>query len=161
MAESKQQPHVRRQQPEGHLPDDAAFRIVETVELVHHYGRSVLEIELSVQQAIEEDFGHDHEHAGRWVLAAVAGHQADVGCLESPLHGAVLHLVELLLREGDQGSRVVRLLIGVQSLEEGRLGDQRLAGARRRETSTPWSFVNQARRASSWTLYGSNGSWSR
>ena len=65
VAESKSKPHVRRQQAQGHLPDDAAFRIVEAVELVHHHGRGVLEIELAVQQAIEEDFGHDHEHGGR------------------------------------------------------------------------------------------------
>ena len=60
----QEQPHVRRQQAQGHFPDDAAFRIVEAVELVHHHGRGLLEVELAVQQAIEQDFGHDHEHGG-------------------------------------------------------------------------------------------------
>ena len=127
----QEQPHVRRQQAQGQFPDDAAFRIVEAVELVHHHGRGVVEIELAVQQAIEQDFGHDHEHGGRRVFAAIAGHQADVGGLKSPLHGAVLHLAELLFRQGDQRRGVIGLLAGVQGLEEGRLGDQRLARARR------------------------------
>ena len=125
----QEQPHVRRQQAQGQFPDDAAFRIVEAVELVHHHGRGVLEIELAVQQAIEEDFGHDHEHGGGGVFAAIARHQADVAGLESPGDGAILHLVEFLFRQGDQRRGVIGLLAGVQRLEQGRLGDERLAGA--------------------------------
>ena len=128
----QEQPHVRRQQSQGQLPDDAAFRVVEAVELVHHHGRGALEIELAVQEAIEQDFGHDYEHGGRGVLAAIAGHQADVGGLEAPFDGALLHLAELLFGQGDQRRSVVRLLTGVQGFVEGRFGDQRLAHARRR-----------------------------
>ena len=84
-----------------------------------------------MQEAIEEDFGHDHEHGGGRVLAAIARHQADVGGLESPLDGAILHLVELLFGQGDQRRGVIGLLTGVQCFVEGRLGDQRLAHAGR------------------------------
>ena len=56
----------------------------------------------------------------------------DVVRMESPPHGRRLHLVELLLRQGDQRRGVVGRRAGVQGLEQRRLGDQRLARARRR-----------------------------
>ena len=103
-----------------------------------------------MQQAIQEDFGHDDQHAGRRVLAAIAGDQADVVGMESPAHGRRLHLAEFLLGQGDQRRGVVGHLAGVQGLEQGRLGDERLARAGRAQTSTPCSAENQASRASSW-----------
>ena len=62
-----------------------------------------------------------------------------------------LHLVELLLGQGDERRGVVGDGAGVQRLEQGGLGDERLAGAGRAQTSTPCSAVNQASRASSCT----------
>ena len=52
--------------------------------------------------------------------------------MKAPPHGGRLHLAELLLGQGDQRRGVVGRLAGVQGLEQGRLGDQRLAGAGRR-----------------------------
>ena len=111
-----------------------------------------------VQQAIEQDLGDDDQDAGVGIDAAVAGHQADVVGLKAPLDGRGLHLAELLLGQGDQRRGVVGRRAGVQGLEQGRLGDQRLAGAGRVQTSTPCSAVNQASRASSCTGYGAKGS---
>ena len=76
---------LRRQQPQREFPDHAALGIGEAVELVHHHGADLAEVEgLAVQQAVEQDFGHDHQHAGLGVLAAIAGHQADVVGMETP-----------------------------------------------------------------------------
>ena len=45
---------VLRQQVEGQFPDDAALRVREAVEFVHHHGRDVLEAEaFRMQQAVE------------------------------------------------------------------------------------------------------------
>ena len=83
----------------------------------------------AVKQPIEQDFGHHHQHAGVRILAAIAGHQPHVLGLESPADGRRLHFAELLLRQGDERRGVVGRLAGVQGLEQGRLGDQRFAGA--------------------------------
>src|SRR5262249_39329874 len=56
---------------------------------------------------------------------------ADVVGAEAPAGGAVLHLTELLLGQGDQRRGVVGDLAAVQRLEQGGLGDERLAGAGR------------------------------
>ena len=104
----------------------------------------------AVEEAVQEDFGDDDQHPGGRIFAAVAGHQADVGRIESPAGGRGLHLAEFLFRQGDQRRGVIGGLARVQGLEQRRLGDERLARARRRETSTPCSAENQASRASSW-----------
>ena len=138
VAESSSVRMPRRQQPQGELPDDAPLGIGEAVELVHHHGADVAEVErLAVQQAVQEDFGHDDQHAGVGVLAAIAGHQADVVRMESPAHGRRLHLAELLLGQGDQRRGVVGHLAGVQGLEQRRLGDERLARPRGRADQHP------------------------
>ena len=85
-----------------------------------------------MEQAVEEDLGHDDEHPGVRVLAPVAGDQADVIRVKAPANRRRLHLAELLLGERDQRRRVVGRLAGVQGLEQRRLGDERLARARRR-----------------------------
>ncbi len=139
--------HAQRQ-----FPDDAAFEVGEAVELVHDHGRDTGEIEaLGVQQAIEQDLGDDDQHAGVGIDAAIAGDQADVVGAEAPADGAGLHLAEFLLGQGDQRRGVIGDGAGVQGLEQGRLGDERLAGAGGAQTSTPCSAVNQASRASSCT----------
>ena len=92
---------------------------------------------LRVQQAVQEDFGHHDQHAGRGVLAAIAGDQAHVVRMEPPAHGRRLHLAELLLRQGDERRGVVGGLTGVQGLEQRRLGDERLAGPGRRADQHP------------------------
>ena len=107
-----------------------------------------------MQEPIEQDLGDDDQDAGVGVDAAVAGDQADVLRREAPADGRGLHLLELLLGQGDQRRGVVGDGAGVQRLEQGGLGDQRLAGAGRAQTSTPCSAVNQASRASSCTGYG-------
>ena len=141
-----------RQHAQGQLPDDAALRVGEVVELVHDDGRDVAEVEgLRVEQAVEQDLGDDDEDAGLGVDAAVAGDEADVVGLEAPAHGRLLHLVELLLGQRDERRGVIDDAAGVQGLEEGGLGDERLAGAGRAQTRTPCSAVNQASRALSWT----------
>ena len=74
-----------RQQAQGEFPDDAAFRIVEAVELVHHDRRDLREIEGGgVQQPIEQDFRHDHQDPRVGIDPAIAGHQADVVGAKSP-----------------------------------------------------------------------------
>ena len=84
----------------------------------------------AVQQPVQEDFGHDDQHAGVGVFAAVAGHQAHVGRAGSPsLTAAVCISRNFCSRQGDQRRGVVGRGAGVQGLEQGRLGDQRLAGA--------------------------------
>ena len=103
-----------------------------------------------MKEAVEEDFGDDDEHAGGRVFAAVPGDQADVGRIESPAGGRGLHLAEFLFRQGDQRRGVIGGLARVQGLEQGRLGDERLARAGRAQTNTPCSAENQASRASSW-----------
>ena len=68
-----------RQHGQRQLPDDAAFRVGEAVELVHDDGRDLLEIErLRMQQAIEQNLGDDDEDAGVRIDAAIAGDEADV-----------------------------------------------------------------------------------
>ena len=91
----------------------------------------------AVQQPIQQNFGHDDQHAGVRVLAAVAGHQSHVFREEPPLDGRRLHFAELLLAQGDQRRGVVGDLAGVQRLEQRRLGDQRLARAGRRADHHP------------------------
>ena len=141
-----------RQHAERQFPDDAALLVGEVVELVHDDGRDVVEIEaLRMQQAIEQDFGHDDEDAGVGIDAAIAGDEADVVGLEAPAHGRFLHLVELLLGQGDERRGVINDAAGVQCLEESGLGDERFAGAGGAQTRTPCSAVNQASSASSWT----------
>ena len=121
-----------RQQRQRQLPDDAALRVGEGVELVHDDGRDAGEVEpVRVQQPVEQDLGDDDQDAGVRVDLAVAGDQADVVAREAPALGGRLHLLELLLGQGDERRRVVGGAAGVQGLEQGRLGDQRLAGAGR------------------------------
>ena len=132
VADSSKQADVLRQQRERQFPDDAALRVGEAVELVHDHGGDAREVEpVRVQQAIEQDLGDDDEDAGVRIDLAVAGDQADVVAGEAPPHGGRLHLLELLLGQGDQRGRVVGDAAGVQCFEEGGLGDQRLAGAGR------------------------------
>ena len=85
----------------------------------------------AMQQAVQEDFGHDDQHPGIGIFAAVAGHQPHVLRVEAPLHGRTLHFAELLLGQGDQRRGIVRHRARMQGLEQGRLGDQRLTGAGR------------------------------
>ena len=82
-----------------------------------------------MQQAVEEDLGDDDEDAGVGVDAAVAGDEPDVVGGEAPADGAGLHLLELLLGQGDERGGVVGDGAGVQRLEEPGLCDERLAGA--------------------------------
>ena len=84
-----------------------------------------------MQQAVEQDLGDDDEDAGVGVDAAIAGDEADVVGAEAPAHGRLLHLVELLLGQRDERRGVIGDAAGVQGLEEGGLGDERLAGAGR------------------------------
>ena len=124
---------LRRQQAQREFPDHAALGIGEAVKLVHHHGADLAEVEgLAVQQAVQQDFGHDDQDAGVGVLAAIAGHQADVVGMETPAGRGRLHLAELLLRQGDQRRGVVGRGAGVQGLEQRGLGDQRLARPRGR-----------------------------
>ena len=121
---------MSRQHAERQFPDDAALLIGEVVELVHNDGRDVTEVEaLLVQQAIQQDFGHDDEDASVRIDAAVAGDEADVVGLEAPAHGRFLHLVELLFGQGDQRRGVINDAAGMQRLEKRALGDERFAGA--------------------------------
>ena len=83
----------------------------------------------AVQQTVQEDFRHHDQHAGVGIFAAIAGHQAHVFGLESPADSRRLHFAELLLRQRDQRRGVVGRFAGVQGLEQGRLGNQRFAGA--------------------------------
>ena len=94
-----------------------------------------------MQQPVEQNLRHDDEDRRVGIHAAVAGDQADVVRRKSPAHGGGLHLLELLLGQGDQRRGVVGPRAGVQGLEQGRLGDQRLARAGRAQTSTPCSAV--------------------
>ena len=82
---------------------------------------------LGMQQPIEKDFRDDDENAGVGVDAAIAGDQADVFRAEPPADRAGLHLVKLLLGQGDERRGVVGDRAGVQGFEECRLSDQRLA----------------------------------
>ena len=108
------------------------------MELVHHHGADPVEVELlAVQQPVGQYLGHDHQDPRVGVFAAVAGHEADVGGLEAPLDGQLLHLAELLLGQGNQRGGVVGHLAGVQRLEQRGLGDERLAHARRRADQHP------------------------
>ena len=117
---------------ERQFPDDAALRVGEAVELVHDDGRDAGEVErLRVQQAIEQDLGDDDEDAGVGIDAAIAGDEADVVGREAPADGGRLHLAELLLGQRDERRGVVGDGAGVQRLEQGGLGDERLAGAGR------------------------------
>ena len=54
----------------------------------HPSGRSgksaTVPFSAAVQQAVQQDFGHDDQHAGVGILAAVAGHQAHVARAGSP-----------------------------------------------------------------------------
>ena len=100
------------------------------MELVHHHGRDLGEVErFGVQQPIEEDLGHDDEHLGVGVFASIAGDQSDVGRIEPPADGLRLHFAKLLFGERDQRRRIVGRSAGVQSLEHRRLGDQRFSHA--------------------------------
>ena len=128
----------------------APLEIVETVEFVHHHGATFEKSKASVQQSVEEDFGDHDQDRGVGVLAAVAGHEANVVGMESPSGGQRLHLAELLLRQGDQRRGVVGRGASVQGLEQRGLGDERLARAGGAETITPCSAENHANRASSW-----------
>ncbi len=83
----------------------------------------------AVQQTVQEDFGHHDQHAGVGIFAAIAGHQAHVLGLESPADGRGLHFAELLFRQSDERRGIVGRFAGVQGLEQGRLGDERFAGA--------------------------------
>ena len=127
----QEQADVLGQQAERQLPDDPALHLGEVVELVHDAGRHVGEVE-PVEQPVQEDLGHDDEHRGLGVDLAAAGDQPHVLAAKTPLDRAVLHLLEFLLGQRDQGRRVVGDLPRMERLEEGRLGDQGLARARRR-----------------------------
>ena len=86
------------QEPQRQLPDNPPLDIGEAVKLVHHHGADLVEVELvAVQQPVGEDLGHHDQDSRVGILAAIAGDQADVGCLESPLDGQLPHLAKLLL----------------------------------------------------------------
>ncbi len=136
------------------------------MEFVHDDGRDLREVEslraerhflgqirlaVGVQQAVEQNLGDDDEDAGVGVDAAVAGDEAHVVGPKAPTHGRRLHFLKFLFGQRDQGRRVISDRAGVQRLEEGGLGDERLAGAGGAQTKTPCSAVNQASRASSCT----------
>src|SRR6266511_583445 len=65
----------------------------------------------------EQKFQEMQASAVRW------GFNADDVGLEAPANGARLHLLELLLGQGNEWGRVVGDLAGVQRLEQGGLGD--------------------------------------
>src|SRR5262249_51407241 len=74
---------------------------------------------------------YDDENAGIRIDAAIAGDESDIFRLEPPAYGGSLHLLEFLFRQSDERRRVVGNGARVQRLEEGGLGDKRLAGAGR------------------------------
>ena len=78
--------HVFRQKRERKLPHDAAFRVVEIVEFVHHDGMHVLKIIkiFRMQKTIEEDLRHDDEDLGVRIHFVVSRHESNVICRESP-----------------------------------------------------------------------------
>jgi hypothetical protein len=80
-----------------------------------------------MQQPVEKNLGDDDEHGGVGVHAAIASDQADVVSREAPADGSRLHLLQLLLGEGNQRRRIIGPPTGVQGLKEGCLGDQRFA----------------------------------
>ena len=57
----------------------------------------------AVQEAVQQDFGHHHQYPGIGVLAAVAGHEADIIRLKTPFHRRRLHFAELLFRKAISG----------------------------------------------------------
>ncbi len=129
----EQQSHMRGQHGQRQFPNDPALHVGEAVKLVHYHGRDVREIEgARLQQPIEQNLGHDDQHLGARVHTAIARYQADVFGLKAPAHRGGLHFGELLIRECDKRRGVIGHLAGVQGLEQRSLGDQRLAGARRR-----------------------------
>ena len=129
----QQQADVLREHVEREFPDDAALRVGEAVELVHHHGGHGGEIEpVLVQESVEQDLRDDHEHLRLGVDLAVAGDQSDGVSGEAPALRGGLHLVEFLLGQRDQRGRVVGDAARVEGLEEGRLRDQRFARAGRR-----------------------------
>ena len=91
-----------------------------------------------MQQPIQQNFRDDDEDAGVGVDAAVPGDEADVLRVKAPFDGQFLRLAVLLLRQRDERCRVISHFPRVQRLEDGRLGDERLAGSGRAQTSTPW-----------------------
>ena len=118
------------EQREGQLPDDAAFRIPEGVELVLDDHGDAVEVEVGrPQQAIEEDLGHHHPYRCVRIDLPVPGDQAHTLSRKAPAHGGGLHLAEFLLGQGDEGRRVVGRAASVKSFEKGPFGDQGLAGA--------------------------------
>ena len=112
----QQRADVLRQQAERQFPDDAPLGVVEAVELVHHHGADVVKSNRPsncnpprsrCSSRLKQDLGHDDQHPGVGVFAAVAGDQPHVVRLEAPADGGRLHLAELLLGQGDQRRGVV------------------------------------------------------
>ena len=118
----QEQADVLGQHAERQLPDDPALHLGEVVELVHDAGRHVGEVG-PVEQPVQEDLGHDDQHRGLGVDLAAAGDHPHVLAAEAPLNRAVLHLLEFLLGQRDQGRRVIGGFPRMERLEEGRLGD--------------------------------------
>ena len=55
---------------------------------------------------------------------------ANVFRLKAPSNGCFLNLLEFLIGQCDQRSRVIGFLTGMQGFEDGRFGDQSFAGSR-------------------------------
>ena len=123
---------MARQQTQSELPNDAAFDIVEAMELVHHNCPHIVEVKrFLVQQSIQQNLGNDHQDLRTRIHFPVTRHQANFIRVKSPLNDFLPDLTELLIGKRDQRRCVVSLLAKLECFVECGFGDQRFAGSRR------------------------------
>ena len=109
------------------LPDRAARVIVDVVDLVEDDVADVVEaVRVLVDQVAQDLGGHDH-HRRLLVNGVLAGDQADVALAVLALEVAELLVAQRLQRRGVDG-----LHAGLERLEDGVVGNHRLAGRGRR-----------------------------
>ncbi len=113
------------------LPDNAALRVVEVVELVHDHGADVVKPHFAAEKMVKEDLRDHHANMGIGVLPSISGDQPDLIALEAPSFRLVLEFAELLVGKRYKRRRVVEALPGVQGFKDGRLGDECFAHPRR------------------------------
>ena len=119
--------HRRGQVDQHLLPDGAAVRVLEVVDLVHHDREQPRERRRPLVEHVAEHLGGHDDHRRLRVDRVVAREQPDAA-------GAVLgdEVAELLVRQRLQRGRVEGLAAAVERPLDRELGDDRLAGAGRR-----------------------------
>ena len=131
----------RRQVDQHLLPDGAAVRVLEVVDLVHHDREQTRERRRPFVEHVPEHFGGHDDDRRFGVDRVVSREQPDRAC-------AVLghEIAELLVGQGLQRRRVEGLAAAIERPLDRELGDDGLAGAGRRRDQHRRSSIHRVDR---------------